>query len=175
LTAADITITGNGGAGTSGTSDGIHSEGSITSVDGDIQLTGSATGGDSGIDIGGAVGNAGTTGNITLITDSLNMNDATPSLQSSGDLLIVPENASTSIGIGTAATGDLNLNVTELAAIADGFRSITIGDAAAGTGAVDVDSSTFTDPVTIVGGPITVNGSLGNSGGGRRHSRPAAP
>jgi Ca2+-binding RTX toxin-like protein len=159
MTAADVLLTG-----TTGGFDGIHMRGAVSSIDGDIQLTGSSTAED-GIDIEAAIGNANTTGDITLITDILDFNDGTPSLQSSGDLLIVPKNASTTIGIGTAATGDLNLDATELATIADGFNSITIGDAANGTGAINVGSSTFTDSVTIVGGPITVSGLLSNSGG----------
>ena len=48
----------------------------------------------------------------------------------------------------------LDLDDTELGFLQDGFSSITIGDAANGSGSVDVASSTFSDPVTIVGGSI---------------------
>ena len=58
---------------------------------------------------------------------------------------------SSTIGVG-GGTGDFNLDDSEITKLADGFSAITIGDAANGTGAVDIDSSTFLDPVTIVGG-----------------------
>ncbi len=50
----------------------------------------------------------------------------------------------------------MNLDATELGYLQDGFSSITIGDATNGTGAVDVNASTFNDNITIVGGPIAV-------------------
>ena len=45
---------------------------------------------------------------------------------------------------------------TELGTLTDGFSSITIGDVANGTGTVQIDTATFTDPITIVGGAIAV-------------------
>ena len=58
-----------------------------------------------------------------------------------------------------SALGTLDLSDAELLRLHDGFNSITIGDAAAGTGAVAIDSALFTDPLTIVGGgSINVNG-----------------
>ena len=91
-------------------------------------------------------------GSIAIEADTLSLG---ATVQGGGNLLIKPRTASTSIGLGGGA-GTLNLDDTELGFLADGFSSITIGDAAAGTGAVDVDSSTFTDNVTIVGGSIDV-------------------
>jgi fibronectin-binding autotransporter adhesin len=81
----------------------------------------------------------------------------TGAVSGTGSLSIVPSNAASTIGIG-GGTGTLSIGDTSLANLADGFCSITIGDAAAGTGAVDVDSSTFNDPITIVGGSIAVEG-----------------
>ncbi|MBL9151358.1 MAG: right-handed parallel beta-helix repeat-containing protein, partial [Verrucomicrobiales bacterium] len=91
-------------------------------------------------------------GSITLVADTLALN---ASLTSLGDLVIAPFNATTSIGVGGGA-GTLNLDDAELGQLSDGFNSITIGDAAAGTGVVDIDSSVFTDDVTIVGGSVSV-------------------
>ena len=138
--------------GTTTTGDGVRLEGSVTSSNGDIHLIGSSTA-DDGIDLEGTVSGA----NITLTTDTLDMNDGSPSLLSSGDLLITPEMPSTTIGIGDGASGTLNLDTVELGILQECLNSITIGDATNGTGAVDINDSTFLNPITIVGGPITVN------------------
>ncbi len=83
--------------------------------------------------------------------------DLTADLSGTGTLAFTPSTASRNIGIGMGATGNFNLDDTDLSHLADGFSSITIGDPA-GTGAVDINASTFTDPVTIVGGSIDVDG-----------------
>jgi len=73
-----------------------------------------------------------------------------------GDLVVRPGTAATTISLGGGA-GTLNLEDSELALVADGFSSITIGDlsaANAARGDVDIDTATFTDPVTIAGKAI---------------------
>ncbi|MEO1994656.1 MAG: autotransporter-associated beta strand repeat-containing protein, partial [Planctomycetaceae bacterium] len=50
----------------------------------------------------------------------------------------------------------LDLTDVDLDALTDGFAAITIGDAASGSGAVDIDSSSFDDPLTVIGGSISV-------------------
>ncbi|MDA1017307.1 MAG: hypothetical protein O3A00_22975, partial [Planctomycetota bacterium] len=78
-------------------------------------------------------------------------------VRGSGPITLLPSQAASTIGIG-GGTGTFNVNDGELTKLSNGFSSITIGNAATGTGAVDVDSSTFNDPVTIVGGSIAVEG-----------------
>jgi hypothetical protein len=101
------------------------------------------------------IGGATATGAITINADSVNLGGTT-NVQSAGALTIQPRTASTTIGIGSG-TGELNLDDTEIGMLADGFSSITIGDTSAGTGTVDIDSATFTDPVIIAGGLINDN------------------
>lgn len=92
------------------------------------------------------------TGDVTVTTSDLAINSA---LSSTGDLLIIPASASDTIGIG-GGSGTLNIDDTHIGNLTDGFNSITIGDARNGTGAVDIESSAFTDDVTIIGGSISV-------------------
>ncbi len=79
-------------------------------------------------------------------------------LAGTSTLQLIPSVASSTIGIGAGSTGTFQLLTSELAQLTDGFSSITIGDATNGTGAVDINSSTFNDPITIVGGSIEVTG-----------------
>ncbi len=73
------------------------------------------------------------------------------------------------IGIGNDGTGGngggiFNLSDTDLSNLADGFTQITIGNSL-GSGAVEIDSATFNDPVSIIGGQVDVDGliSTGNA------------
>ena len=101
--------------------------------------------------INNVIGGASSNSNVTIKADSIEWANLT--LQSTGDLAIRPRTAGTTIGLG-GGTGELNLDDTELGFLADGFNSITIGDTTAGTGTVDIDTVTFTDPITIAGGTI---------------------
>lgn len=162
---AALTVTGTA---VSGNSNGVRlSEvdgGRLVSIgSGSITITGDGSGlsedlvasADSVIGDATHVGaGSAATGDITINVDTVTLG-GTVSVESDGALTIAPRTASTTIGLGGGA-GTLNLDDTELAALADGFSSITIGDAVAGTGTVDVDSSTFSDAVTIVGGSIAV-------------------
>jgi uncharacterized delta-60 repeat protein len=92
-------------------------------------------------------------GDISITAADVNIG---ADLSGTGTLTITPSTVASTIGLGGAlgALGALNLDDAELSHLVDGFSSITIGDTAAGTGAVDVDSATFLDPVTIAGGTI---------------------
>ena len=130
----------------------------ISSGSGAIQVTADGNGArtDFGAGADSVIGGPSATGAITINADSIDWS-GTLSVESDGALRIQPRTASTTIGIG-GGSGTLNLDDTALSYLADGFSSITIGDAAAGTGAVDINASTFTDPVTIVGGSVDVDG-----------------
>ncbi len=82
--------------------------------------------------------------NISIVADEINFNG---NVSGSGSLTLAPNTTSTTIGVG-GGTGTLDLSDAELAFLQDGFSSITIGDATAGD--IDIDSATFSDPVTLV-------------------------
>ena len=106
-----------------------------------------------GYDGGGA-------GSISTGGASVSITAATVDLQGpiagTGTLELTPSQAASTIGLG-GATGDFNLDDAELGNLTDGFSSITIGDPTSGTGTVNIDTATFTDPVTIAGGVINDN------------------
>jgi photosystem II stability/assembly factor-like uncharacterized protein len=89
-------------------------------------------------------------GSITLNTDNLTLAGG---LSGANTLTIQTVTASRSIGVG-AGSGDLNIAGAEISLLSDGFTAITIGSAASGV--VDVDTATFTDPVTIIGSDVAV-------------------
>ena len=128
---------------------------------GSIEITGTSAGpaADVQIESSSIVGGSTASGPITINADSIvvleffNVLLFTPEFQSTGDLTIQTRTAGTTIGIGGGA-GTLNLDDDELSYLLDGFNSITIGDTAAGTGTVDIDTATFTDPITIAAGTI---------------------
>ena len=143
-------------AGTNGNSHAIQILGgsSITSTGAStIALTGigNAGGSDGVLSVADAnvIGGLSASGNITITTNNYNVTNAT--LQSSGNLVIKADSAATSIGV-AGGVGTLSISTTELGKILDGFASITFGDVVSGTGAVTVNSSTFTDSVTFAGG-----------------------
>ncbi|MGZ0165047.1 MAG: hypothetical protein ACKVII_14085, partial [Planctomycetales bacterium] len=164
----DITISGTGGNGS-----GIGNRGVLV-LDGasvlstgaaNIDLTGTATAGDDvEFDTNVTIGGGPATGDIDINADSLLM-QTNVNVQSAGALTIAPRTANTAINLGTGVTdAGLQIDDLELAFLTDGFSSITIGDAATGTGDITVNNSTFNDNVTIIGGPITVAGAVGVTG-----------
>jgi hypothetical protein len=112
----------------------------VTSLAGEILSGGSSV-----------IGGPSATGSITLTANGIRLNGGT--VQSSAALTVRPNTPAATIGLGGGA-GTLNLNDTAFATFVDGFSSITIGDITNGTGAVNIDTATFTDPVTIAGGTI---------------------
>ena len=101
------------------------------------------------------------TGSITLTAEDMAINAP---VTSTGALIVQPLTPNKSIGLAGGA-GGFNLSSAEIANLMDGFSSITIGRVADGTGVVMVGgSTTFTDPVTLVGGSIDSNGTLASIG-----------
>ena len=144
--------------GTGGTGAGVRLEGGLSPTSflatGAADMNVTSLAGPISLGAGSLVGGATATGNITLVSDEMEINGST--IQASGSLTILPNTPTTSIGLG-GGNGGLNLIDAELQALVDGFSSITIGDIAAGTGTVDIETVTLTDPVTIAGGTINDN------------------
>ncbi|MGD2169558.1 MAG: filamentous hemagglutinin N-terminal domain-containing protein [Chlamydiota bacterium] len=97
---------------------------------------------------------------ITLSSDSMAIDN---SVTGTSTLTIQPGQASTTIGLGTGATGTLNLTDTELGNLTNGFSSITFGSTT-GTGAVDMQAFTYSDPIIVYGGTISANGIVATGG-----------
>jgi len=119
----------------------------VSATDSDVTITSSSS-----LTVGEAV--ASGSGNVALTTDTIAVN---ASVSGTGTLAIAPATASRTIGLG-GGSGDFNISDAEISNLQDGFSSITIGDAASGTGEVQIDTATFTDPVTIAGGTIHDHG-----------------
>ncbi len=161
VTSGALTVVGTAGATNSvGVLLNPASGGRLLSIgSGAIQVTATGSGAEPDLRAGddSVIGGATATGPITINANTIDF-QGTLSVESDGTLTIQPRTAGTTIGLGDTSTGTLNLTAAELAFLQDGFSRITIGDAANGTGAVDIKTSTFTDPVTIVGGSIAVDG-----------------
>jgi hypothetical protein len=180
-TSGDVTIDTASGTGEF-TIYGLNaSEGSVSfaTTTGDITLLGAvaadsvAVGGTGTVTLDAGTGSLDTggqsvsadTGTITLTADTIDLGGTPGAISGAGSLAIAPTTASSDIGIGDGAAGAFNITATELASIANGFTDITIGHAS-GTGAVDIQTATFYDPVTIqspTSGSITVNGQITGS------------
>ncbi|MEY4179831.1 MAG: hypothetical protein RLY70_3405 [Planctomycetota bacterium] len=97
-------------------------------------------------------------GSVALGAQSLTVTAGDVELQGtmsgSGTVVFAPYPATATIGVG-GASGTFNVNDAELALFMDGFSDLRIGDLAAGSGAVAIDSSLFLDSVTIVGGTVS--------------------
>jgi len=169
----DIAITGTGGEAGQGVRirDDVAAT-TVSVVDGDLVITGHEGLGfasNQGIHyLGGKSGHIESTGSgsITLVTNSVDMtgtsSGAAPTrgiirTTGTGSLTIKPSTATTSIGIG-GGSGTLNLTDAALAYLDDGFTLITIGDTAAGTGDITINTATFNDPVLLAGGTFHDSG-----------------
>ncbi|MGJ5628280.1 CHAT domain-containing protein [Nostoc sp. CALU 1950] len=151
----------------------------------DVQISGNITTANGDIDIIGRINlnndttfNAGTakivfpgqltagSNNLTLIADEINPDSSSLGnrLIGTGNLVLQPFTSSRNITLGGTSNNDpgkLNLTNTELAALQNGFNSITIGRND-GSGAIIINPVTFNDPVTITspGGYIAANGAI---------------
>jgi filamentous hemagglutinin family protein len=89
---------------------------------------------------------------LTLTADEINFAGGSNSVSGGADLILqpfTPEMAIAIAGSGDSGAGTLDLTLTDLAALANGFSSITIGrDNSSGAIAI-VNNVTFNDPVTI--------------------------
>ena len=139
--AANITIPGNGGPGGFGGGDGIGTEGLISSVDGDIQLTGSAPGGDNGVEVEGSIQATGD-GNVTLTS--------TDTAATGEDITIAAVTVS-------SATGNVTLNSGDTVVI-DAGATVSAGMLLQ----INVDSGNA-DPG--VGETLTLQGTLSGGSG----------
>ena len=94
-------------------------------------------------------------GNIILASDELDFNGGANSIIGTGTLTLKQATAAATIGIGSDAGQTLDLTDSDIAALKDGFSSISIGDASSGN--VVVDGASFLDSITIIsGGDLTV-------------------
>ncbi|MBD1898249.1 CHAT domain-containing protein [Coleofasciculus sp. FACHB-129] len=99
------------------------------------------------------------TGDIILKGDEIDFSGGTDSVAGTGNLTLQTATVGKAIAIGFDQDASLNINDTDLAALHDGFSSITIGNAS-GSQDIIVDSATFKDAVTIQAGTgaLTVQG-----------------
>jgi hypothetical protein len=127
---------------------------SITSTSGNISLTGIGGIGDSGQSDGISniiTDITSNSGNISLIADEIGFEVfSNVTISSTGSLLIQPVTPSLDINIGgSGSTPALDLSTEKLGILEDGFTSITIGRAD-GSGTITfADDVTFNDPVTL--------------------------
>lgn len=164
VTSGLLTVTGIAGA---GDSQGVLLDnttgGRLLSLgSGGISITATGSGSGPDLEVGptsriGFDGTNATTGDLTINADTITLSSSA-NMESDGALVIAPRTPTTPIGLGNGS-GVLQLDTNELSVLKDGFSSITIGSPT-GTGAVDVSSATFVDPMTIRGGAITVSGGL---------------
>ena len=171
--AANITITGIGSTNTTTNADGVllnNSSFNLTTVDGDITIDGTAgtgTNADAFQISGSSLLGSGTTDGTITLTGAGNVNVSSGSIQGSGSLVFVPDAISDTLGIGDSATGSLLVLDNTVTNLVDGFSDITFGYST-GTGHVNVQASSFDDPVIIQswadGGTIDVDGTLATTG-----------
>src|SRR6185369_4815207 len=101
---------------------------------------------------------------LVLTSDEIDFLGGASTVSGTGTVLLQPTTNGTSIGVGTGA-GTLSLSQTDLAALKDGFTSITIGRAA-GTPDIEMAGATFQDPLVVrtFGGTLTVSGTVTGTG-----------
>lgn len=155
--AADITLHGTGAGGSniginlasSGALIESRSDSSTITLTG-IGITGFAT------TAGSSIGGGSTLGPIIINTETITL---AGNIQSSGALTIRPTADSTTIGLGNASTGTLNLTATEIGLLADGFSSISFGRTTQDS-TVDMEAITYNDPIIVYGKQIEVDGMI---------------
>ena len=132
---------------------------SITTVDGDITITAIDSSGE-GFSASNAVTVSSDNGNVSIYTDGFEMYSAATTISAGDTLSIFTIDPTTTIGIGTGATGVLNLDNDELSTLSAGNK-IVIGEDGVQTGDMDVDlwdlSSTTFD-VEFYANDITFGG-----------------
>jgi len=139
----------------SGATVGATTVGSIElTADSDADLAGTVLG-----EVGSAIGNPSAAGAMVLTGADIVLDG---SLTGIGELVIQPSSPAASIGIAGGA-GDFPLSESDIASLAGGFSSLTIGRAD-GAHAITVGAVTFYVPVSIrapaSGGSITVDGAI---------------
>ncbi|QIE60058.1 HYR domain-containing protein [Rasiella rasia] len=156
LTNGNITINGTSSAATSGEAILIN-QATIRSISSTLQLNADGNSNSSHLTVqNGTIGDNTSTGLIHLVGDSMNITAGT-TLESTGGLIIEPNNSNVPIGLGTPAPvpGQLRLPATALATFNDGFSFIRIGNTT--TGDFDIGTATFTDPIVLMGDNFSIN------------------
>ncbi len=99
------------------------------------------------------------TNNLTITTDSDVAINGNLTSTGTGTLTISGSTASTTIALGTAETGTIKIDDTEMGRIMNAWASITIGSLTQ-TGAMNVGAVTWADPLTLRTGTgiISING-----------------
>ncbi|MCA9049657.1 MAG: hypothetical protein KDA89_13070, partial [Planctomycetaceae bacterium] len=158
--AGDISITGTGGVSTGTANSGVYLDdnASVRFGSGNLSIDSDSTGGNRDLQIreNVTIGTASDSGNITLIANDVNI-QSTAVIQSTGSLTVAPKDAARDITFGGFTGLSLALSTDELSTFADGFSQIVIGDAISGTGTVTAQNHTFSDPVHLVGGSVSVS------------------
>ena len=98
-----------------------------------------------------------TNDNLTIIADTVAINTAV-NVTGTGVLTIKPLSPATTIGLGTGATGTLNLDSTELGYLGSA-TTVNFGDSLQ-TGAVDLQANTYAYSPVVYGDSITVDGTV---------------
>ncbi|HEY9801641.1 MAG TPA: CHAT domain-containing protein, partial [Leptolyngbyaceae cyanobacterium] len=107
------------------------------------------------------------TNNLTLTADEIDFKGGNNSVSGSGNLLIQPFTLSRNLTLGgdsDSGTSTFDLTTTELAALKDGFNSLTIGRSDS-SGTFNINSVSFLDPVTIQSpnGLLNTQGTINSS------------
>jgi filamentous hemagglutinin family protein len=105
-------------------------------------------------------------GSLTLIGSEINLTGNNDGIQGTGALVIQPNTAGGNIELAGADDGStLDLLATDLAKLADGFSSITIGRSSDGTGTLTVSgASAFNDDLTLVAGALVFDAAVTSAG-----------
>jgi len=151
------------GAGATNLGGNISSPNGI-SFAGPLTLTGPAelNAGLSTVTLGGVSAGASS---LTLTGDEIDLTGGAGSVSGTGALVLQPSSASSSIDIAASTGALLDLSAADLAALADGFSSITIGRAG-GAHAMSVGNASFADSLLLraPSGTINVLNSLTTTG-----------
>jgi len=171
----DISIHGTG-AGTGSGNYGIQLAGlaQIQSTgNAGITLTGVGANGAAAIESDIVSGEIGVPNSITstssaikFVGDSLAIDSANTTISTGGNLTFIPYTTGTSVGVGSASSGSLQLPDDLLTSLT--YGTLTLGGSNAGV--VDINTTTtFTNPTTIISGAgsdITLDGALASSASG---------
>ncbi|MFH0801083.1 MAG: filamentous hemagglutinin N-terminal domain-containing protein [bacterium] len=109
-----------------------------------------------------SINTTGSGGYISITATGINFMVGAGSVSGTSTILLQPSADASDIGIGDGVSGAFLLESSDIAALADGFTSITIGRAT-GQHDIHINAVSFNDPVTIQtpnGGSIAVNGTI---------------
>lgn len=146
----------------------------VTTTNDNISITGNATIGDSvELSVGtGIIAFSGTldmgANDVTFTGDEINFNGGADSVSGTGAIVLQPATSGLTVNVGNSTNNanQLDLQIGDINALADGFSSITIGRAT-GAQTMNISASLFKDPVTFrtgSGGTATVAGALAGTG-----------